>query len=73
MKQKFELHECDAVLGKLLGKVGEKVTLEEARIEAKKLAEGWCVDEKPKKVPYGGYELWIGEADFGIVIIPKGE
>jgi len=65
----YELWEVDTVLRKLLEKVGDEKDLEIARKNAQKLAEGWCVDEKPEKEFYAaGCELWIGNSDFGILI-----
>lgn len=65
----YELWEVDTVKRKLLKKVDENSDINVARQIAKKLAEGWCEDEKPKQYYHGAdYELWIGESDFGIII-----
>lgn len=65
----YELWEVDTVKRKLLKKVDENSDINVARQIAKKLAEGWCEDEKPKQHYYNaGHELWIGKSDFGIII-----
>ncbi|MDD3474429.1 MAG: hypothetical protein PHP08_00815 [Candidatus Dojkabacteria bacterium] len=68
--EKYELYEYDFVLNKKYEKVDEKDSIDGARIRAKELAEGWCVDEEPINFYSDGkIECWGGNADFGIVIV----
>lgn len=70
----YELYEYDNFYGKILEKVGDRMFLPEARIEAERRALMWCEDEKPERIVnnssllWKGLELWIGESDFGIMI-----
>jgi len=68
----YSLYEIDTFYNKLLEKVDEASSIEEARKKAKKLALLWCNSKNELqqiKSSKNSNELWIGESDFGIVIM----
>lgn len=65
---KYNLYEADVVTGKT-EKIDTKGTLEEARKIAKKKAKLWTNNNRVEQIKRNdNEELWIGDADFGILI-----
>jgi hypothetical protein len=70
----YEIYEYDFVKREKGALIESFHYMKEAYTRAKKEAEAWCEDEKPKKITYFNNPNvvgFVGESDFGTIVLSK--